>query len=565
MALEIYDVGTVSVTQGSDVVTLSAGLHAWLEAWAVPGNQLAIQGEGQANWVREWLTEKTVRMVLPIARTSQDGLTYGMMITASAFGTNRLGALTNIERIRLMSENADLATILAAGTDSPVVPALDDRELLLDQSNAFGFAPALLREKLRAGSRVQAKSANYAIALSDYGSLINVSAAGAARTILLPLAAAVGEGFLVGVKKVDASANAVVIVAAGAETIDDAATLTLYDQHSVVWLRCDGAGWRVTSRFAPIWSDAIPLPQGRVSLLADTPVTESDLTGQVNIHYAPCGGQLVPIYDGGRFVPRRFGAGLVLPLDGDVGHNLYQAAGFNYDLFAINDGGTLRLVSSTAWTAGSGSPGSNLLRGTGANSTELETVQGIPVNKNAMLCRFGSAPGNTVSVLARRATYVGTFRPTANGQATDTLRQRLLFNTYNQTIRPLRKQHAVASWAYSVAAFRAAGGGVDAQVEFLLGLSGGAVELQAHGSATNSTATLQAILMSIGVDSTTASAAGTLLSQGVVDLKRVPMIASYRGNPGLGFHTATKLEFGAGAEVQTWFGGATGIHGTVLS
>lgn len=56
-----------------------------------------------------------------------------------------------------------------------------------------------------------------------------------------------------------------------------------------------------------------------------------------------------------------------------------------------------------------------------------------------------------------------------------------------------------------------------------------------------------------------------MVAQAFVDQKRVPLVASYRGMPGLGFHTAAKLEIGAGTDAQTYYGGVTGIHWMLLS
>lgn len=94
--------------------------------------------------------------------------------------------------------------------------------------------------------RVQTKSADYTVVAADIGSILSVSASGAARTITLP-AAASSTGLVIGVKKSDSSTNTVTIDGNSSETIDGATTLVLRQQHDCVVLICDGTGWQVYS------------------------------------------------------------------------------------------------------------------------------------------------------------------------------------------------------------------------------------------------------------------------------------------------------------------------------
>ena len=61
-------------------------------------------------------------------------------------------------------------------------------------------------------------------------------------TLTLPAVSGLTGRFYV-VKRTDASANDVIIDGAGAETIDDQATLTLSSQYDAVQLVCDGTEW----------------------------------------------------------------------------------------------------------------------------------------------------------------------------------------------------------------------------------------------------------------------------------------------------------------------------------
>lgn len=80
-------------------------------------------------------------------------------------------------------------------------------------------------------------SGDYPIVAADENDLLLVDASGAPVTVSLPSIAALPDGFEITVKKIDASANAVIIDPAGTNTIDGAATVTLdvrYDFVTIV-------------------------------------------------------------------------------------------------------------------------------------------------------------------------------------------------------------------------------------------------------------------------------------------------------------------------------------------
>jgi hypothetical protein len=251
--LQSYTTGTVAVTKDSDIVTLTGG--TWLESWCVPGSDMRIAGESTAMVIEEWIDTTHVRLSIPIQRATASGLTYAILMTSPAFGTNRLGALTAVERIRLMTENVVISQLLGVASGGLAAPALQDRIGIWDASDSMNAKPGTLAAALQAGTSVLTKSANYAVTADDYGSLITMSAGTGARTVTLPAAATAGAGFVIGIKKTDASANAVTIARSGSSTIDGATSLALTVQYGTVILRCDGTNWHVvvlenTSAFA---------------------------------------------------------------------------------------------------------------------------------------------------------------------------------------------------------------------------------------------------------------------------------------------------------------------------
>jgi hypothetical protein len=294
-------------------------------------------------------------------------------------------------------------------------------------------------------------------------------------------------------------------------------------------------------------------PQGRLTLTTAVPVTTSDVTAAATVYYIPTRGTFVPIYDGTRFVISDIAAELSLALDATNTDTGYHQSGKNFDLFLVNDGGTFRLVTGPAWT-------SDLLRGTGAGTTELEYKNGILTNKNSMTARFGSATGNTITVAANQGTYVGSFRATADGQATDSATKRLLFNAYNDIPRPLKVVDTTDSWTYSTNAYRQANGSSANQVAVLCGLSEKPVHLVARHAALNSTSTARLAITAIGLDVTNAKATDCLVGQSMAtNTQYAAANAVYDAIPGLGYHFLAWLELGnAGADTLT-FSGDSGV------
>jgi hypothetical protein len=309
---------------------------------------------------------------------------------------------------------------------------------------------------------------------------------------------------------------------------------------------------------------SIGLAQGRLTLTSGTPVTVTDVTGATIVYYTPDRGNMVSIYDATatNYWPRTFPE-LIMLLDSNSGHTGYQQSGKNFDLFVINDSGTIRLVTGPAWT-------SDTARGTGAGTTELELYLGQYVNKVSATVRFGSASGNTVTAAARTATYVGTMRMTADGQTEDSKAKRFLWNAYNRRPRVVFKGDT-ASWTYTTAAFRQANANAANQIDMVRGLNEDAVDLTINGQA--SSATLGVVFtVGIGLDSTTVNSGRSISVASAVSGTAVAVSSRYSDYPGLGRHTLTWLEFSDASGTTTWVGDLgsntrwqAGLIGTVLA
>lgn len=303
--------------------------------------------------------------------------------------------------------------------------------------------------------------------------------------------------------------------------------------------------------------------QGRATLSATQTITAADIASGATVYYLPAGGQLIPVWNGSAMAWLTIGAGLTLPLDPDTGHTGFHAANFTFDLFVILDNGTVRLVTGPTWAVGAvASPDITKERATGLGSTELTVLDGVIVNKNQFTVRKGTAAGDTVLIQPYFATYVGSFKATANGRATDTRRQRLLYNAYNQAPRSLYRVEGAGAWDWSLSVYRQMNANTSNQVEVLFGLDGGLVDISMKAYCLNSTSTAQNAIFGIGVNSlVTPSNFSNLYVPDKINAASTRYVVA----PGTGFHFFSMLERGAGVVGQTqyWQGGAE-LYGQVL-
>ena len=122
------------------------------------------------------------------------------------------------------------------------------------------------------------KTSNYTVLEADRDKVIRADATSGTVTVTLVAAATAGDGFQVAVKKVDSSANTVIIDGSASETIDGAATLTLSTQYDVALLICDGSNWHVTNSAA----------SQSTSFSVDN-ATNSDVTNLITLQHTTTG------------------------------------------------------------------------------------------------------------------------------------------------------------------------------------------------------------------------------------------------------------------------------------
>jgi hypothetical protein len=307
-----------------------------------------------------------------------------------------------------------------------------------------------------------ADTANTTLTADDLGTVRNGNPTGGTFTYTLPSAitATNGRGFTF---RHVGTANSIIIATVSAQTIDGATSKTLSGQYESLTIVSDGANWHVVQDANRQIVGGTLTPQGFLTLTSGTPIITADVLAGTAVYYTPYTGNLIPLYDGTRFVNYEF-AELTLTLASQHAINTI------YDVFAWLEAGVVTIGTGPAWstiTAGSGA------RGTGAGTTQLTRTKGLYLNTVAMTARNSST---TYSVGALRATYLGSIVMDGTaGQITchrtaGPSRKWSVWNAYNRRPVWLRVFDSTASWTYGANIVRQSNGAAGNTARVLVGL-----------------------------------------------------------------------------------------------
>lgn len=302
-------------------------------------------------------------------------------------------------------------------------------------------------------------------------------------------------------------------------------------------------------------SNVIPTtttPQGRLTLVTGVPVMVSDQTAKTIVYYAPYIGNIVPLYDGSRFLSTTF---TQLTLTLNTSDNLSATV---YDIFVYSVAGVVSIGTGPAWT-------STTARGTGAATTELQQTNGLWVNKNAIVLRNNGVASSSISI--SQATYVGTIYCTANGQtgvayqpaaANNGTNNILgLYNAYNRLGVKAICRDNTNSWTYTSATLRAANASNSNRISFVDGLQQSHVRVTYNSGMSVSTTGTVSAGIAIGLDSTNTQASGNVSGQ--MSLANTQTACTfYDGLPQLGFHFIQALETNNSGAGTSTFGNQAG-------
>lgn len=103
---------------------------------------------------------------------------------------------------------------------------------------------------------VKTISAAYTVLAADNGWLLERDASAGNDTVTLPAVSGLVDGWVIGIKKTDATPNAVTIDANGSELIDGLLTLSLLNQYDTIWLAKKSGAWTIISNYSNAASGA---------------------------------------------------------------------------------------------------------------------------------------------------------------------------------------------------------------------------------------------------------------------------------------------------------------------
>jgi hypothetical protein len=264
-------------------------------------------------------------------------------------------------------------------------------------------------------------------------------------------------------------------------------------------------------------------PGGRLSLTSGVPVTESDVTGATTIYLTTGDNDFTQIWDGTNWVPRQFTQqSLILDATG----HLISA---NYDVWEYWDGSAVRIGTGPAW-------GTNISRGTGGGSSEVQILNGRMTNANAIFLRNNSV--TTAAIAAGKCNLRGSFRTTVAGLTEDSFAKRFLSNVYNIAPREMKVVETADSWPNTgaVSTPRQLNGNTANQIAYIHSVAGRSLSAHANLFASNNSGGIAKIAVGIGINSATVDSS-QIRTPYVNDGTKVNFAtttATYRGYPGIG-------------------------------
>lgn len=404
-------------------------------------------------------------------------------------------------------------------------------------------------DKLSGG--ITSVSNDYTVLAGDQGKTIVMTAA--AKTITTLAAATAGSPFRFWIS--NTSSGDCTLDGNAAETIDGALTVTIPSGRGLM-VETDGSNWKtggqnwpeIVVRPAPMFE-----PRGRLTISSGVPVLSSDVTAQTTDFWTPRGGNSIMLFDGLFWRAYTF-AELSQALSDATKSPSATGASKVYDKFVWVDGSTVRSTRGPSWDTGTG--GSNTVRGTGAGSTELITVAGVPMNKYDI----SNGPA------AQRGVFVGTIATDGSNQLNMKMNPAAaagggacridVWNAYNRVPVFAASKDSTDSWTYGTTTWRSANNNNNNRVTAVFGLNEDEVSVayNAFGTWDNDSA-----LIGVGLDVTNAytGSPGYIGSAYVNGTTLVTtngsVVGSYGGQPGLGQHFFQATEYGVSG-TTTFYG-----------
>jgi len=250
----------------------------------------------------------------------------------------------------------------------------------------------------------------------------------------------------------------------------------------------NGGGLSVSAASTTVTITApIAMPQGRLTLVTNTPVMSSNQTAKSTLYYDCYAGNGVPYYNGSADQIDTIASCEVSTAMVSAASAGQVVLGQLYDLWWVHGGANRVCLAMSAAAGGGGgwasdTGGSSTARGTGYSQLDL-TSRPYATNKNSITNCFNGAT-NYGPVSANQGTYLGTIYATANGQTGMAYTASAagggnnilgVYNAYNQVLTSGLSQDTTASWndttsTWKVQDIGATGSGLNNRITIVDGL-----------------------------------------------------------------------------------------------
>lgn len=388
-------------------------------------------------------------------------------------------------------------------------------------------------------------SDDYTILASDQGKTVVIDVAG--KTITTADATVVGAQFKCRV--LNLSDGDITLEGSGSQEVDGETSIQIpktrgldLDTDGADWYS-SGRGWNPEIRPAPFST-----PRGRLTLVTATPVLTSNQTGKTTVYFTPYQGNTIMLPDAnGDWSITEFSE-VSQALSDNTKSPAAATTSSLYDIFGWLDGTTFRATRGPAWTSGTA-------RGSGAGTTELEYLDGVLVNANAI----SNGPGENLGV------YLGTIATDGSTQlsmnmvpssASGGSNNRLdVFNYYNRIPFSAISRDSDDSWNYTTATLRAANGSNSNRITFVVGVDEDVLSSR-YQAVPNPSIKDTLVMCGVGLDST--SALATACSPGIATVGDTghhnTITAIWSGHSGIGQHYVQALEYSQAVGITGWIG-----------
>lgn len=312
--------------------------------------------------------------------------------------------------------------------------------------------------------------------------------------------------------------------------------------------------------------------QGRLTLLANTPVMTTSASAQTTLRYDCYNGGQVPYYDGTQDNIDSIASCEVTDAMVAAASAGQVVASQVFDVWWVHSGTNRICLAMSASTGGGGGwafdsgGGSNTARGTGYSQLDRVT-RPYTTNKNSISNCFNAAT-NYGPVSANQGTYLGTVYSFFAGQISFTYgspasggSEGLLgvWNMYNRVVVSTTVTDNGTPYTYTSATPRQARASSTNQVQIVLGLQEDSVTYSYVGTTALVATSGADTVMGVGVDSTSAfSVAGVLQSPAATVFNGTQTLPGQMA--GVGFHTIAAMEAGDGGHANTFDETAAGLY-----